>query len=116
MTIPKIEAYRFGKITVDGVAYFKDVIILPDQVIANWWRAKGHVLNPQDLNHIIGACPQVLVVGTGADGQMSIADEARKILKETSIDLIEERTDQACLTYNRIRDQQRVAAALHLTC
>ena len=116
MSIPKIDAYRFGKITFDGVAYSTDVIILPDRVVANWWRAEGHVLNTQDLDHVFAACPQTLVVGTGADGRMSIADETRKTLQEAGIDLIEEQTNQACLTYNRIRDQQRVAAALHLTC
>jgi len=36
-----IDSYQFGQITVDGISYSSDVIILGDTVQSNWWREQG---------------------------------------------------------------------------
>jgi hypothetical protein len=46
MIPPKIDSYKFGRIVIDGQAYSRDVIILPDRVIRDWWRDSGHILHP----------------------------------------------------------------------
>jgi hypothetical protein len=116
MNTPRIDSYRFGHLVVDGQAYSKDVIILPDKIIANWWRKEGHALLPEDLEEVLVARPDLLIVGQGAQGRMSITEEARQSLKEVGIDLIAEPTERACETYNAQYEKQVVAAALHLTC
>ncbi len=116
MTAPHIETFRFGHIVIDGQVHNKDVIILPGLVIGGWWRQEGHALHPDDLQAVIQAAPQALVVGQGTDGLMRVKPETRQALQAAGIELIAQPTDQACQTYNQMRAGQDVAAALHLTC
>jgi hypothetical protein len=116
MTAPRIESFRFGHIVIDGQTHRKDVIILPDRVIGGWWRKEGHALHPDDLQAVLQAAPQALVVGQGTNGLMRVSAETRQALQAAGIELIAQTTDLACQTYNRLREEQSVAAALHLTC
>jgi hypothetical protein len=116
MTAPRIESFRFGHIVIDGQTHNKDVIILPDLVIGGWWRREGHALHPDDLQTVLQAAPQTLVVGQGTDGMMRVSPGTLQALQAAGIELIAQPTDQACQTYNRMRKEKIVAAALHLTC
>jgi hypothetical protein len=116
MGTPSIDSYRFGRIVIDGQPHGKDVIILPDRVIPNWWRREGHSLHAADLQDVFSAEPDLLVVGQGAYGRMAVTDEARQALVQAGIELVAQPTKQACETYNQLRDRKAVAAALHLTC
>jgi hypothetical protein len=68
--MPRIEGYRFGNIRVDGTEQTRDVIVLPERVVTNWWRANGHRLVLADLEDVIDELPERLIVGTGAYAQM----------------------------------------------
>jgi hypothetical protein len=116
MGAPKIESYRFGHLVVDGQAHERDLIILPDRVRGDWWRQKGHALHVDDLEAVFEAGPEVLVVGQGAYARMRVTPEARHALQTAGIELVVQPTEQACQTYNRLREQRPAAAALHLTC
>ncbi len=116
MSAPQIESYRFGHIVIDGQAYTKDVIIFPDHVVSGWWRERGHFLQPDDLAAVFEAAPKMLVVGQGAYGRMDIAPETEQALQAAGIELIALPTKEACQTYNGLRQQEQVVAALHLTC
>jgi len=116
MDAPKVESYRFGFIRIDGRTHTRDVIILPDRVVAGWWRQQGHTLRPDDLREVLEAEPEVLVVGTGSIGRMEVPEATRRRVEAAGIELVVERTAAACETYNRLRETRRVAAALHLTC
>jgi hypothetical protein len=111
-----VNHYSFGRIVVDGEEYSADVILLPDEVRGNWWRAEGHRLQAQDLNDVWAAAPEVLIVGTGASGMMGVDHSTRERLEEEGIELVLRRTREACEEYNRLARRKRVAAALHLTC
>ena len=113
---PAIEHYRSGTITVDGQRHTRDLIILPERIVAGWWRKEGHVLHPDDLTTVFEAAPEVLVVGTGAYGMMRVTGETRRALEIAGIRLIAAPTTEAVGTYNELRKETRVAAALHLTC
>jgi hypothetical protein len=113
---PKIEHYQFGAITVDGQRHTQDLIVLPNRVVANWWRKEGHALHPEDLAEVLEATPQTLVVGTGAHGLVDVPEGTRRALDEAGIRLIAAPTALAVETYNELREETRAAAALHLTC
>lgn len=126
MSVPEIQSYHFGHIVIDGETHTKDVIILPDRVIGSWWRQEGHALHLGDLADIVELCgstvapsgisPQVLIVGQGAHGRMRITSETQQALQAAGIQLIAQPTEEACRTYNDLRERRTVAAALHLTC
>ena len=116
MTPPSIEHYRFGQIVVDGQTYSSDLIIKPDGVFRDWWRASGHSLVPEDLSEALRAEPETLVIGQGGFSGMRVPDETLEHLQGVGIEVIAQPTGAACQTYNRLRQQKRVVAALHLTC
>ena len=62
--MPTLEGYRFGNLIVDGQT--RDVIVLPGQVITNWWRLEGHRLVLEDLENVRQDLPEHLIIGTGA--------------------------------------------------
>jgi len=113
----KIEKYAFGELCVDGITYRSDVIIYPERVDSSWWRKEGHKLQPADLQAVLAAAPEVLIVGTGYSGCMQVLPETQKFLKRAGIELVTAPTELACQRFNALRSsKRRVIAALHLTC
>jgi hypothetical protein len=112
-----IEDYRFGRVVIDGKSYTSDVIVFPDRVKDGWWRNEGHELCPADLREVVQGKPEVLVVGTGKSGLMRVLPKTEEYLEQQGIKLMVERTAEACQTFNRLcRSEEKVVAALHLTC
>jgi len=116
LPMPQIESYSFGKISVDGKTYTSDLIILPSGVRSGWWRKEGHRLDQADLQSVVGAKPNVLVIGTGNLGLMKVPKETLEFITAHEIRAVVKRTAAACLRYNELVETERVAAALHLTC
>ena len=112
----QIEHYQFGKITIDGVSYTKDLIILPARIISGWWRKEGHVLHVEDLQEVLHTKPQLLVIGQGAYSRMRVDREVELALQAAGIEWVALPTDAACQEFNRRAAEQKAAAVLHLTC
>ena len=113
--MPRIEGYRFGHVVIDGEERTRDVIVLPDRVLTDWWRADGHRLVLADLDDVVEELPEHLVVGTGAYGQMRPDSEALNELRQRGVEVEALPTDEAVRRYGEL-DPRRTAAALHLTC
>lgn len=111
-----IESYTFGCIVIEGQTYTSDVLIYPHRVDPRWWRKEGHRLQPVDLAEVVREKPEVLVVGSGYFGHMKVPPETSDYLGSQGIEVIAERTEEACQTYNRLSEKRIVVAALHLTC
>lgn len=111
-----IDSYSFGRIVIDGKTYTSDVILYPEKVYSNWWRRCGHLLQKEDLEDVIKYKPEVLIVGTGANGLMKIHEETKRFVESMGIRLIALETSEACETYNELRYKKKVVAAFHLTC
>ena len=113
---PEIEDYQFGQMVVGGKRHTRDLILLPDRIVTNWWREEGHRLGVEDLREVLDAAPKVLVVGTGAYGRMEVPERTRRALEAAGIELQTARTEEAWRLYNDLRGRQRTAGAFHLTC
>jgi len=111
-----IESYDFGRIVINGRKFGSDLVIFPDRVNGNWWRKEGHILSVDDIEEIVDAKPEVLVVGTGYSGLMKIHPQTERYLKSSGIELIAAKTEKACKIYNELSKSRRVVAAFHLTC
>ena len=117
-----IEKYDFGVLRINGKEYHRDVIIYPEgvrggaRVDASWWRKEGHRLDRADLDEVVKAKPEVLVVGTGYDGCMRVPEETVEFLNKVGVELYAAPTREACRKYNELKDTRKVVAALHLTC
>ncbi len=109
--------YQERCITGDGMNLCKDLKIIEDRIIENWWRKDGHRVDTGDITDILAASPEVLVIGTGYAGFMKVSDSLDSALKNRNIRLIAEKTPQAVKTFNELHSRGKsVAAAFHLTC
>jgi hypothetical protein len=113
---PRIEAYDFGSITIDGKTYTRDLIICPDGIRTDWWRKEGHGLSPEDLDAVIELDPEVLIIGCGRDSRLKVPGQMRDWIARRGIQLIDLPTREACDRYNDLAGESRVIAGLHLTC
>ena len=113
----RIEDYGFGRITIDGETYGKDVLVLPPRVISPWWRREGHRLEIDDLGEVVAYAPRILVVGTGAYGVMRVPDQTLSRLEAAGIEVEVLPSGEAVRRFNEwFEAQGTVAAAIHLTC
>jgi hypothetical protein len=111
----RIDHYEFGQIVVDGRQETRDLIILPDRVVRNWWRHDGHALVLDDLVEVLDELPGHLVVGTGADGRLRPDPDTIRQLQERGVTVETLPTSHAVRRFGEL-DPARTAAALHLTC
>lgn len=111
----EISDYRFGHVVVDGRPEARDVIVLPDRTVRNWWRRDGHALVLEDLADVLDDLPQRLIVGMGASSQMRPDPELLDRLRERGVEVECLPTDRAVGRFVEL-DPSRTAAALHLTC
>lgn len=111
----RLENYSFGRVTADGSEQTRDLIVLPDRVVTDWWRRDGHSLAMEDLDEVAGELPARLVLGCGAHGRLEPDPAVVAELERRGVEVEVLRTDQAVERYNEL-DERTTAAALHLTC
>ena len=87
-----IDSYSFGNITIDNQKFTKDLIIFPDHINSNWRRKTGHLLLEDDIAEILDYKPEVLIIGTGANGLMKVDDKVKDKLKTLGIEFIIKKT------------------------
>lgn len=113
----KIESFSFGMIRIDGREYRFDLKLIGDRLIPNWFRANGHLVEPEDIADILESDVDTCIIGTGAYGLMRVSDKVKSDFKSRNIPLVIEKTEEACRRYNQLKKTYKnVAAALHLTC
>lgn len=114
----RIEAYEFGRITVDGEEHRRDLIVLPERVASNWWRRDGHSLVLEDLDEVVDELPETLIVGCGAHDRLRPDPGVAEALARRGVEMEALPTGAAVRRYGELEAQNpaAVAAALHLTC
>ena len=83
----KITGYDSGRIAVDDRTCTADVTIVPGCVIDTLWRHQGHSLHTDDLDTVVRAKPDVLVVGAAYCDRTPIPHNTRQYLESQGIDL-----------------------------
>src|ERR671911_562884 len=66
----RLEEYCFGRLRVDGEEHTRDLIVLPQRVVPDWWRRDGHSLAMEGLDEVLDGLPARLVLGVGAYGRL----------------------------------------------
>ena len=114
----RISSYDFGHVTIDGTDHTRDVIVLPERVVTNWWRRDGHSLVMDDLADVIDELPPRLIVGCGAHGRLHPDPSVAEALAERGTEMEALPTAEAVSRYEDLAAENpaAVAAALHLTC
>jgi hypothetical protein len=113
--VATIEHYSFGRMVVDGAEHRRDLIVMPDRVLPNWWRRDGHSLAIEDLDEVIDDLPERLVLGCGADGRLHPDPAVIEALRRRGVEVEAMPTGEAVERYGEL-DPARTAGAFHLTC
>ncbi len=112
----KIDSFSFGNISIGGKTFTQDVIVFADRVQSPWVREEEHRPQIIEFAEIVRAEPDVLIIGTGYAGVMSIPEQIRNYLTSKGIDVRVEKTKAATELYNSLFGKEKVIAALHITC
>jgi hypothetical protein len=111
-----VDEYKCGKIVVKGKSYSSDLILYPNRIQTNWGREEEHQVGIKDLEEIIAAYPEYLIIGTGNGGSMNVLPETQTYVKAQGIQLVFMPTASAYKLYNAICTKRRTIGAFHLAC
>jgi hypothetical protein len=100
---------------VDGREQTRDLIVMPDRVVTDWWRREGHSLAVEDLEGVLDELPGRLVLGVGAYGRLRPDPAVMAELERRGVEVDCLPTEAAVRRYVEL-DERQTAAALHLTC
>jgi len=116
-----IEDVKFGSIVIDGKKYEYDVVIYPSgrierrkKEISKKKHGTSHKFDPDELREYLSEDFDILIVGTGIYGLLSLLPEGRELIK--SKEIIEKRTPEAAKLFNTLRKEKKVLGVFHITC
>jgi hypothetical protein len=111
-----IEHYEFGWYIIDGNRYEYDIVINLDGKVGTWER-EGHIMVIDNVKKLVEQKPEVIVIGNGAEGRISVLPDVIKYIEGKGIQLIIKKTSDACKEFNNLEAQnKKVCAILHATC
>ena len=115
----RVSSFNFGFIVVDGKQYVYDVLILPDGTVKEREPGKGrlgsHSIRGSEIENLVQAQPDVIVVGTGTSGMARLDEDAAAYLPKLKLQVMP--STQAVARFNQLADERkRVAALIHVTC
>ncbi|MEJ2694728.1 MAG: Mth938-like domain-containing protein [Candidatus Thiodiazotropha sp.] len=109
-----IQRYDPGEIVIDERIYRESLILLPNQVIADWSPASVDDLSTEHFQQLAELAPEIVLLGTGR-GQHFPLPALSQPLMQQRIGLEVMDTAAACRTYNILMAEgRRVAAALFM--
>jgi len=111
--MPHIDEFRFGYFIVDGKEYDSDIRII-DNMVEIW---HDHGLSWDDVLPATKSNPKTIIIGTGSSGVVQVSGDIKEKLKQLNIELIVDKTQEACRIFNDLREKgEKVNAVLHSTC
>lgn len=117
----KLEYPAFGRIVIDGRTYEHDVVIGPDGRVERRkkWLSKdkhgtSHKLDPEELREYLRDDFDVLIVGTGFYGYLSLLPESRGLVEGKEVHELP--TAEAVELFNELWRKKRILAIFHVTC
>ncbi|MEW8681523.1 MAG: Mth938-like domain-containing protein [Candidatus Thiodiazotropha endolucinida] len=109
-----IQRYDQGEVTVSGVIYRENCVVLPDRIISAWRPGSFLDLRQEDFSFLAELSPEIVILGTG-DKQHFPHPSLTQPLMQNQIGLEAMNTAAACRTYNILMSEgRRVAAALFM--
>ena len=105
----KINSTKFGEVMIDGKTHYSDVIVFFDGTIE--YREKDWVIEEDEFKKIIQRNVNIIIVGTGQQGTMSVSDKVRELANYMKIKIVEMKTPYAIELFNAYASQHRTVAA-----
>ena len=119
--IIQFESTSFGKVVIDGKTY-GDVLIANNEVVP---RNRGllrkvfgtsHKINEEEVERLLEGDVEVIIIGTGQSGVLSVDSRIREKINSADVELIEAKTPEAIKLFNSLTGEKKVNALIHTTC
>lgn len=119
-----IEEYRFGQAIIDGKKYDNDIEVRWTDEVLPWEFRERHLIDVEEIKRAVGQNPETIIIGTGESGLAEVTKGAQNYIKESGIELIIDKTEEAIKTFNVMKEdsleeenkQRKVIGLFHLTC
>jgi hypothetical protein len=117
----RIEGTKFGSVIIDGKTY-EDVLIIEGKVLKrdkDKIRAiygTSHVVRKEEAEELLKGNPEVVIIGTGQYGSLSVDPEVASLIREAGAELVTLETPKAIQKFNELVAIKRANALLHVTC
>ena len=117
----RVDSFRFGSIVINGKKYGHDVLLFPDGSMeerkAGFWKFGSHTINKNEIEELVKANPEVVIVGTGTMNRAGLTPDAESFAKDTGFELVALPSAEAVERLNQLAGEgKRVAALIHITC
>ena len=117
----KIDSFSFGSIVVEGKKYGRDVMFFPDGSVkkrkGGFWKFGSHAIKKGEIEELVEANPEVIIVGTGTDAKARLEPNAESWANEAKLELVVLPSREAIERLNQlVGEDKRVAALIHITC
>lgn len=111
----KIEKYTFGKLVINGKSY-GDILIVDGDFVTRDWKYGSHRLSETEAKKLMVGNPDMIIIGTGMYGVMSVDKKIQKELEHVC-ELHITDTSRAVDMFNRVvAEKKKVNAMFHTTC
>lgn len=116
-----IDRTEFGSITIDGKIYDHDVTIALSGHVKRRHKklskevyGTSHIISKAEAKEIFEKGSELLIIGTGQEGNVRLSPEAEKYLAKETCEVLLQPTPDAIKTFNR-RHGHKIAL-IHVTC
>jgi hypothetical protein len=117
----RIEGTSFGDITIDGKAYDHDVVIRLDggimkrkKKLSKKLYGTSHVVSKDEAKSVFEKGSELLVVGSGQQGNVRLSPEAETYLAKKGCKVVIQPTPGAVRVFNEARGKK--IGLFHVTC
>lgn len=118
---PRIDKFKFGSITIDGMTYTSDVIIRPDGEVKKRKKklskaiyGTSHTISLEEAKHVFKKSAKTLVIGGGQFGRVKLSAEAADYFTKKECDVTLLSTPKAIQVWNDIKEE--AIGLFHITC
>ena len=117
----KINGTEFGSITIDDKLYPHDVLIrLSGEIrkrkkkLSKKYYGTSHIVSLEEAEFVYEKGSNLLVVGTGQNGNLHLSPEAAQFFAHKECTVLEETTPHAIVTFNHATGHK--IGLFHVTC
>ena len=115
---------QFGMVEFGHENYHHDIVVKTEENVykrdktpSKTKYGTSHILSAAEIIPVLTDLPEVLVVGCGQSGVLSVGEDAKELLSKEGVELVDLPTPKAIELYNKLKEQGRtVAAVIHVTC
>ena len=110
-----IEEYKFGIFKIDGKEYAYDIKIADK--VRHWPDRDGYDLKIEHVQELIDKKPEILIIGTGANGMLNVPENIKNMLYIHKIKFFIEKNPKAVELFNQYsKEKKRICAIFPATC